>query len=810
MAQNSKKTSNVKKETKRLVLLDAHAILHRGYHALPAFATTKGEPTGALYGLSTILVKLIGDLKPDYIAACYDLPEPTHRHEAYDEYKMGRKAADEELVSQIINSREIFAAFGIPMYEAVGFEADDVLGTVAEQFKGRNDVDIVIASGDMDTLQLVDDKHVKVYTMKKGIQDTVMYDEDAVNARFGFGPKLLPDYKGLAGDASDNIPGVQGIGDKTATQLIQAFGSIEKIYKTLKKTPEKFEEAGIKKRAMTLLEENKDEAEFSKMLATIRTDAPVEFALPEREWRESIDFEKTREVFQRFEFRNLEQRLREVIATEDEKLKLQEEKDEQEAARADEIDKMNGGGIDPRELTETAIALWLVTSSLTSPSLEDILSHTNTTSFPEAKEEIFRRLNESGLERVFTDIEKPAIPIVQSMSRRGITIDREYLKKLSEEYHEELTTIERQIHKLAGHEFNINSPKQLGEVLFDEMNLAPKNHRKTSTGARSTAESELRKLEGEHEIIDLILQYRELSKLLGTYIDAIPPMLDTDSRLHAEFLQAGTTTGRMASQNPNLQNIPIRTELGRAIRNAFIASKGYTLAALDYSQIELRVAAFLSGDEKLVKAFAEGEDIHTAVAAEVFEVPLESVDKEMRRKAKVINFGILYGMGVNALKQNLGTDRAEAQQFYNRYFEKFSGLAAYLERLKGEAHERGYSETYFGRRRYFEGLDSRLPQVRAGAERMAINAPIQGTAADILKIAMTRVDELLNERKDKKQTYLLLQVHDELVYEVPEEYAGEIVPAIKQAMESVMSEEETKGVPLAADAEIGKNWGEME
>ncbi|MEX0672592.1 MAG: DNA polymerase [Candidatus Paceibacterota bacterium] len=801
MSPKTKKSAKNEQDKKRLVLLDAHAILHRGYHALPAFSTTKGEPTGALYGLSTILVKLIGDLKPDYIVACYDLPEPTHRHEAYDAYKQGRKATDEELISQIINSREIFAAFGIPMYEAPGFEADDLLGTAVEQFKERDDIDIVIASGDMDTMQLVDDKRVQVYTMKKGIQDTVMYDEDAVKARFGFGPKLLPDYKGLAGDPSDNIPGVAGIGEKTATLLIQAFGSIEKIYKTLKKSPEKFEEAGIKKRVVTLLEENKDEAEFSKMLATIRLDAPVEFTLSDREWRDGIDFEKTREVFQRFEFRNLEQRLREVIATEDERTKMEEEKEQRAQVQKSDINQ--------DELAETAIALWLVNSSTTSPTLEDVLAYANATAFAEAREVIFQKLKENELENVFYQIEKPIIPIVAKMRERGIVIDRTYLAGLSEKYHIELDRIEKKIHTLAGREFNINSPKQLGEVLFDELSLAPKNHRKTSTGARSTAESELRKLEGEHEIIDCILQHRELSKLLGTYIDAIPDGLDTHDRLHAEFLQAGTTTGRMSSQNPNLQNIPIRTELGRNIRNAFVASEGYVLAALDYSQIELRVSAFLSGDAKLIKAFKDREDIHTAVAAEVFEVPVEEVDKEMRRKAKVINFGIIYGMGVNALKTNLGTDRKEAQQFYNRYFEKFSGLAKYLEHLKDEAHQQGYSETLFGRRRYFEGLDSRLPQVRAGAERMAINAPIQGTAADILKIAMKRVDEKLCERADDKQTYLLLQVHDELVYEVPEGLVDQIVPLIEEAMESVLSEEETKGVPLAAEAEVGKNWGEM-
>ena len=360
-------------------------------------------------------------------------------------------------------------------------------------------------------------------------------------------------------------------------------------------------------------------------------------------------------------------------------------------------------------------------------------------------------------------------------------------------------------------EFNINSPKQLGEILFDKMALTAKGLKKTSGGARSTRESELEKLRDSHPIVPLLFEYRELQKLLSTYIDTIPTLVDMNHRLHAHFLQTGTTTGRMSSQGPNLQNIPIKTDLGRAIRKAFIAEKGFVLCALDYSQIELRIAALLSGDEKLIEIFNKGEDVHTAVASAVFEVPLDKVDREMRRKAKVINFGILYGMGVNALRQNLGegTERADAQKFYNEYFAKFSGLASYLDKVKAEAKRKGYTETFFGRRRYFEGIDSKLPFIRAMAERMAINAPIQGTSADIVKIAMKRIDEYLTANKLENDAALILQVHDELVYEIREGMTDRIVPEIKKIMESIIDVKDSKGIPLTANANIGKNWGEM-
>jgi DNA polymerase-1 len=786
---------------KRLVLLDAHAILHRAYHALPDFASSKGEPTGALYGLSTMLMKIIAELKPDYLVACYDLPKPTYRHEAYKDYKAGRAKADEALVAQMKRSRDVFKAFHIPIYDKEGFEADDMIGTIVEQMKNRKDIDVVIASGDMDTLQLVNDKKVQVYTLKKGINDTILYDEDGVNKRFGFGPKFLPDYKGLRGDPSDNIPGIKGIGEVTATVLIKEFGSIEDMYKKLGKDKEAFLKAGIKPRIVELLEKGKEEAEFSKMLGTIRRDAPIECILPEKVWKETIVYKDAEQFFTDLEFRMLGTRLKEVL--------FGKQQPELAGVNFPKTEKEKPV-VDKKQLEETGVALWVINSNLTNPKLEDVLAFAKTESFEKAREIIFTELKKKDTAGVYEKIEKPLMSVVESMDTYGVKIDTEFLKKLSKEYHQTLSGLEKEIWKLAGEEFNVASPKQLGEILFVKLGLAGKRQKKTATGAFSTKESELAKLKDTHPIISLILEYRELAKLLGTYIDTIPNMVDKTSRLHAHFLQAGAATGRMASENPGLQNIPVKTELGRVIRKGFIAEKGYELVAFDYSQVELRIAAFLANDIKLIEIFKNGEDIHTAVASEVFKVPKEKVDKEMRRRAKVINFGIMYGMGVTALQGNLGTNRVEAQKFYNDYFETFSGLAKYLDEMKAFAYRTGYTETFFGRRRYFEGIKSKLPFIRAAAERMAINAPIQGTEADLIKIAMIDVDEYLKKEKLSDKVHLILQVHDELVYEIESSLVKKIAPKIKDIMEGGIAAKERKDVPIVADVSVGKNWGEME
>lgn len=779
----------------RLVLLDAHAIIHRAYHALPDFSAPDGTPTGALYGLSAMLLRIIQDLSPDYIAACYDLPKPTVRHEAYEGYKATRVKTDDSLAQQLQTSRDVFKAFCIPIYDREGFEADDILGTIVKELESRKDIEVIIASGDMDTLQLVDTNRVKVYTLKKGINDTIMYDEKSVVERFGFDPSLIPDYKGLRGDPSDNIIGVPGIGEKTATELIMSFGTIEDMYKALKKDEEQFLAKGVKPRIMNLLKEHEEDALFSKMLATIRTDAPIAFSLEDARREDHISLPKILELFDRLGFRSLRARVRSVLAGEVEEV-------EEEAEEETPLEE-----VDPTHLTEAKVMLWLLSSEFTNPSQEDVLAYTKKATFREAYADLESKIQTTGrLSQVYEEIERPLIPVLRKAEAHGVLIDCNALEALRTRYRAELEAVEKRIYAAAGKEFNISSPKQLGDVLFDDLALAPKGLKKTSTGQRSTRESELEKIRDLHPIVEDVLEYRQIGKLLSTYVESIPPLLDGAQRLHTEFVQTGTTTGRMASQNPNLQNIPIRTERGRVIRNAFVAPKGYKLVALDYSQIELRIAAMLSGDEKLVEIFKSGRDVHQEVAAAVFGVSSSDVDREMRRRAKIINFGILYGMGVNALRAQLGTSTAEAHQFYDDYFATFKRLAEYLEETKGYARKNGYTETLFGRRRQFPEMKSPLPYVRAQAERMAINAPIQGTQSDVIKLAMVAVDKEVQS----EDAHLILQVHDELVYEVKEEKVEEVASSIKRIMESMMSEEETKGVPVIAEAKVGDNWGEMQ
>lgn len=794
----------VKKDIPTLVLLDSHAILHRAYHALPDFASPTGEPTGALYGVTTMLLKIIEDFKPQYIAACYDLPEPTYRHEAYDAYKAGRSKTDEALVAQIERSREIFKQFGIPIFERPGFEADDLLGTIAHLTKGNKDLRVVIASGDMDTLQCVDKKRVQVFTLKRGINDTIVYDEAAVKARFGFGPKLVIDYKGLRGDASDNIPGIRGIGEKTATQLLTQFGTLEQIYKKLeaKNGEETFLKAGIKQRIIGLLTDGKEDAEFSKMLATIRTDALDSFDLNSTEWREHAQIEGIQNLFSEFGFRNMTgriERLFDVVLVDD-------------TAEAETVDD--------EALQRAAILLWLVESERTNASYEDIIdygrSFLNATTWDETVGALEVKVTELGLLHIYKDIELPLIPILAQMKEIGIKLDPAYLAKLAKKLHKEIVSLEKSIYQHAGSEFNINSPKQLGEVLFDTLELKPKNAKKTAGGQRSTKESELEKLRDEHPIIPDILRYRELAKLTSTYVDALPKDIGPDGRVHSTLLQTGTSTGRMASKDPNLQNIPVRSAEGRAVRGAFVAQDGYQLVAIDYSQIELRIAAIMAQDDAMIEIFKSSEDVHSGAAQRVFGVTADEVTGNMRRQAKVINFGILYGMGVNALRTNLQegqeaeVTRAEAQEFLNAYFNTFTRLAEYLEETKSSARQTGYTETMFGRRRQFAGIASSVPFIRAAAERMAINAPIQGTAADCMRVAMRDIAAWIKQERIGDDVRMLLQVHDELIFEIKKDAVKDVVPKITQLMEAALADKETFGVPLVAEVKVGENWYDME
>lgn len=806
MPTKNKKTEEKKR---RIVLLDAHAIIHRAYHALPDFSSSKGEATGALYGLSTMLIKITTDLKPDVMVACFDLPKPTYRHQAYEGYKAGRAKTDDALVEQLQKAREVFEAFSIPQISAEGFEADDVLGTLVEKFAKDFSVEIVIASGDMDTLQLVSGKKVSVFTLKKGISDTVLYDEEKVFGRFGFSPSQIPDYKGLAGDPSDNITGVPGIGEKTATILLKEFGTIEKIYEALKKDGEEkvVKKAGITPRIGKLLVEHEEEARFSKMLATIRRDAPITFSLPEKTYKDTIDLSKIAAMCTRFEFRTLLARAKQAFGVE--QIVLGASLPEEEKPKEIEV-------IDVKELEETALALWVVDSTMTNPKREDIFSFAKTDDFAEAKKIIFDELKKRNSESVYRNIELPLIPLLNAMHERGILVDVEYLEKLGKTYKAELVKEEKKIYELAGGEFNVSSPKQLGEVLYDKLQLGTgKRIKKTEGGARSTRESELAKLADDHPIIPAILNYRELSKLLSTYIEPLPTLVDTEGRVHTRFIQAGAATGRMASENPNMQNIPVNSEHGKNVRRAFIAPKGKVLLALDYSQMELRLAAILSKDKKLIEIFKGDKDVHTEVAASVFMKLPKEVTADERRAAKAINFGILYGMGANALRASLSqggkvVTQSDASRYLDEYFRTFSGLAAFLDETKANAARRGYTETMFGRRRYLDGMASRIPYIRAAAERMALNAPVQGSGADIVKLAIIEGDTVIKNKKLESKVALLLQVHDELVFEVDEKLVKEIAALLKNMMESVVPLEKTEGVILAVGASVGQNWEDMD
>jgi DNA polymerase I len=786
---------------KTLVLLDAHAILHRAYHALPDFLSPKGEPTGALYGVVSMVLKIVEELHPDYIVACFDLPDPTYRHTAFAGYKGSRSKTDDELVTQINRSRDIFDAFGIPVLSVPGFEADDILGTIAHQTKDIKGLTTIIASGDMDTLQCVCKKKVLVYTLKKGIKDTILYDEKAVVDRFGFLPKLIPDFKGLRGDASDNIPGIVGIGEKTATTLISRFGSLESIYKMLKKNEEVFYNLKLSPRIVSLVKDGEEEAMFSKMLATIRIDAPIKYEIPNQIWREvaCLQINKIKALFAELGFKSLQSRLERALSVD---TNMEAEKVNQE--------------IEPHKLKEAQIWLWLLESDRTNATSDQIIDYGRAYFDAEDFATIHMRLNEKIMKEeilwnVYTKIEKPLIGVIGRINANGVLVDLNYLKNLSNLMHKELIQLESMIYNLAGKEFNINSPKQLGDILFDTIGLKPKNQKKTASGQRSTKESELEKLTGEHPIINEILRYRTVQKLVSTYVDSLPSYVGNDGRLRTTFLQTGTTTGRLASKDPNMQNIPIRTDEGKSIRRAFIAPEGYTLVSIDYSQIELRIAAILSGDKNLIDIFRRGEDVHTGVAMRVFGVSLSEVTDEMRRKAKIINFGILYGMGVNALRQNLGdtTSREEAQAFLTAYFQTFSRLADYLEETKAHARKYGYTETFFGRRRLFQGINSNAPFIRAQAERMAINAPIQGTQADVIRIAMIHIDTFISKNMYLDDVKVLLQVHDELLLEIRDDKLSDVIPLIDNLMKDVLSLEQSCGVPILTDIAVGKNWADM-
>lgn len=876
---------------KKIVLLDGNAIMHRAFHALPPLTSPDGQPTNAVYGFVTILLKIIDELQPEYIAATFDMAGPTFRHVAYERYKATRVKAPDELYAQLPTIKAILGVLSIPVYEKQGFEADDVIGTLARILeRHKPSMETIIVTGDLDTLQLVS-KKTKVYTMKKGISDTILYDEKAVFERYGFSPERVIDYKGLRGDPSDNIPGVRGIGEKGATELIQEFGTIENIYKNISKVKSE----SVRKK----LEIQKEEALFSKELATINTRVPIDFSVPAVFQRQAIKKNaELKKIFQKLGFYSLVKRLElakeNEIMPQNEKQKkesgvlqqqwkeIKSEKDEKEFFQKAQKQKVAALGFFSEEGVLQGMGEYRLFLAL-SPEERYVLSSAgNHNSFLRAfceneaiekitfngkkdallfrsfeiflkgilfdatlaeyllmpsresydpariiqeelgqklegqeecvsllfalKETLLPKLEKNRLMRVFSEIELPLISFLVEMEHTGIAVDSALLQKISQEISVRIKKLEEDMHRLAGGAFNVNSPQQVRTVLFEKMGLLEKGMKKTAKGAQSTRESELQKLSGKHPIVDILLEHREFQKLKTTYADVLPTLVGRDGRIHTTFNQTGTVTGRLSSVNPNLQNIPIRTQLGKKIRTAFIPEKGYSFVSFDYSQIQLRLAAHMSGDKKMIEAFRRGVDIHALTAAEVEGVAIDAVTPEMRREAKTLNFGVLYGMGARAFAESAGIPHEKAKRFIEKYFNDFSGLRAFLDGLVEGARRNGYVETLFGRRRYIPELQSPYIRVRMEGERMAINMPIQGTDADIMKLAMNAIYKEILEKNPRTDIRPVLQIHDELVFEVTKGREEEFQHTIKKIMENIVA----LNVPVIVDSRSGHTWGGLQ
>lgn len=904
-----------------LVLFDGNAIVHRAYHAFgpskgrqgTALTVRKtGEVVSAVYGFAMIMLKVLNELKPTHLAIAFDKKGPTFRHDLFDAYKAQRPATPEDLVSQITRVKQLVKAFNIPLFELDKYEADDVLGTLSRQAAEKG-IDTVIVTGDADTMQLVR-PHVKVLYPRTGFSDTQLFDEAAVKEKFGVGPEHIADYKALVGDPSDNIPGVPGIGDKTAVKLINEFGSVEEIYQHLDEvTPA---------RTKTILETGVEAAKQSKELATIVTDTPITLDLdsckvsnydrqaaaalfreleffsllpklpPSGEESTAIEV-KTAHVDGEYRIVSTPEDLDEIVnrltnapvfsfdtettgfnAMQDRLVGISASVEEGKAyyvpvghAALDQITQLpleqvamrlkpvfgdgnkpkvahNGkfdmmvleeNGIPVRGLaSDTTIAAYLlgekalglkelafnklaiemtpITSLIGSGKKQvtfDKVDIKSAAAYSGADADMTLRLDAvlrkeleaQNLMKLYREVEIPLIPILMQMERVGIAIDISILGELSRSLGEQAEALARKIYEEAKHEFNINSPIQLSKVLFEEMQL-PSGRR--GKGKFSTDASVLEDLRHIHPIAGYILQYRQLTKIKGTYIDALPELVSLkDGRIHTSFNQTRTSTGRLSSSDPNMQNIPVRGELGGQVRQAFVAAPGYSLLAGDYSQIDLRVLAHLSNDAELVRAFRRDEDIHSATASLMFNVPKDKITKDMRRFAKTINFGVIYGMSEYGLEQATELSRQEAARFIQTYFEKYPGVVKYLEKVKEKARKDGYVETLLGRRRYISDINSPNRQVRESAERMAINMPVQGTSADIIKVAMINLSREMERLKLKSR--MLLQVHDELVFEIPPDEAEVMFKMVPEIMNSAV----TLNVPLKVDTKSGKNWGEM-
>ncbi|WP_243812090.1 DNA polymerase I [Candidatus Nanosynbacter sp. TM7-008] len=844
---------------KRLVVIDGKSVFYRGYYAMPGLSMADGTPTGGVYGFVSLAIELIKKLEPDYVAVAWDKRGTNirKRRELYPEYKAGRKPAPDDFYQQIPILHELLDAFGWPLYEIDDYEADDIMGAFARQAESRG-IETCLITSDLDALQLISPM-TKVYAMKNGLRNIEEFTAEHFEEKYGIRTEQFLDLKALKGDSSDNLPGVPGIGEKTAVKLLQEYETLDGVYEHLD------EQKGALR---TKLENGRESAYLTKQVAEIWTDAPIELDWDVADVND-CDFTRVTEILQKLEFNSLIGRLPKTMQMAENEKKEEPKLDiprieklpdmpmfEAEniiyidssepdviyissnpesvwTAKIDEISQsiwqllaqgiviaadvkqlyhaLDNHGVAARfhEVWDVGQAAFLIDPLKRDRSLSALsgdFSDDNSAAYRLARlHKIYREQkvymsNNSQIARVAYEFDFPVIWALFQMEKRGMKLDDTLLKQMGDELAAEVGELEQQMYSMAGYEFNASSPAQLSEVLFTKLQLPTAGIKKGKTGY-STGQKELDKLRGQHPIIELIERYRELTKLISTYIEALPKLMATDGRIHTTFNQDVTSTGRLSSTNPNLQNIPVRTELGRKIRQAFVPSDGKVFVGADYSQFELRLAAVLAGDEKLIEDFNSDVDIHAKTAAETYGISIDEVSKSQRRAAKVINFGVLYGMSPHGLAAATGMSFTEAKKFIDHYFEVRKPIRQYLDKILTQAREQGFVETYFGRRRPTPDIKSSNFMVRSSAERAAMNMPIQGTEADLMKLAMIRLEDKLSGLADA-----ILQVHDSILVECKPEDVQEVSEIMKAEMEGVCPELPIK---LKVDVGTGVNWGEV-
>ena len=844
---------------KRLVVIDGKSVFYRGYYAMPGLSMADGTPTGGVYGFVSLAIELIKKLEPDYVAVAWDKRGTNirKRRELYPEYKAGRKPAPDDFYQQIPILHELLDAFGWPLYEIDDYEADDIMGAFARQAESRG-IETCLITSDLDALQLISPM-TKVYAMKNGLRNIEEFTAEYFEQKYGIRTEQFLDLKALKGDSSDNLPGVPGIGEKTAVKLLQEYETLDGVYEHLD------EQKGALR---TKLENGRESAYLTKQVAEIWTDAPIELDWDVADVND-CDFARVTEILQKLEFNSLIGRLPKTMQMaenekkEEPKLNIPriEKLPDMPMFEAENIIYIDSSEPDVIYISSNPESAWTAKISEISQSMWQLLaqgtviavdvkqlyhaldnygvavhfhevwdieqaaflidplkrdrslnalssdfSDDNSSPYQLARlHKIYREQkvymsNNSQIARVAYEFDFPVIWALFQMEKRGMKLDYMLLKQMGDELAAEVSELEQQMYSMAGYEFNASSPAQLSEVLFTKLQLPTAGIKKGKTGY-STGQKELDKLRGQHPIIELIERYRELTKLISTYIEALPKLMATDGRIHTTFNQDVTSTGRLSSTNPNLQNIPVRTELGRKIRQAFVPSDGKVFVSADYSQFELRLAAVLAGDEKLIEDFNSDVDIHAKTAAETYGISIDEVSKSQRRAAKVINFGVLYGMSPHGLAAATGMSFTEAKKFIDHYFEVRKPIRQYLDKILTQAREQGFVETYFGRRRPTPDVKSSNFMVRSSAERAAMNMPIQGTEADLMKLAMIRLEDKLSGLADA-----ILQVHDSILVECKPEDVQKVSEIMKAEMEGVCPELPIK---LKVDVGTGANWGEV-